>query len=33
MFSNAEFREKLRHADNQQALWRLLKNWKKKVSV
>ena len=29
MFSNAEFREKLRQADNQQALCSLLKNWKK----
>ena len=29
MFSNAEFRNKLREAKTQQALWNLLKNWKK----
>jgi len=33
MFSNAEFRKKLRDADDQKALWGLLKNWKKAVSA
>ena len=31
MFSNEEFRNKLRQADNPQALWSLLKNWKKRA--
>jgi len=31
MFSNEEFRNKLRQANNPQALWSLLKNWKKRA--
>lgn len=31
MFSNEEFRNQLRNADNPQALWSLLKNWKKRA--
>jgi PTS system nitrogen regulatory IIA component len=32
MFSNEDFRTKLREAKNQQALWSLIKNWKNRVS-
>jgi PTS system nitrogen regulatory IIA component len=31
MFSNETFRNRLREADNPQALWTLLRNWKKRA--